>query len=648
MHSTQRILTIGVAAAVAAGCGGGGGGSEPSVSAPPAPPVANAAPTVSTERLVVVTSGAPATITATGTDADGDSLSYSWTQTSGTPVNSPQGASSASFNFTPAAGLPSPVETLSFQVSVSDGSASATSSIDVLVARDASLAAFVDGTNGDDTSGDGSLANPYASIEAAVDANSATDIYVMSLPNDASYDETNNILVLSGGRSLFGGFDADWRRDVVDNKSIVVTDYTGIRYQSIGQPAEISGFDVRATAPSAGDLNASNPYVAVRAFVADSGTAPLTVTHNRFVAEDATDANVSNGNRSGSSQAVKVSGLPRADITMNEIISSNGAPGRPGALDGRFISTATRSGGSGGAGGTGANENGNKGGNGGAASSSRGCGIGGSGGSGNDSDNGSAGATGCDGNDGADGIGGAGFGSYRSTSRDAGFLTAVSTSGTSGTNGGGGGGGGGGEAGSLGANGGRGGDGGTGGRGARGTLGGVAGGASIGVELVAIADARVIDNTISVGNGGRGGRQPDFNAGEAGKFGFGGNSGEGFADPGGNGGKGGNGGAGGDGGRGGSGAGGPAFAIYLGSGTTPTIRSNTLETGTGGERGHEGRVQVPTPAQYGRDGWSVGIFSWSNALDTSGISDNTFSIGATLRQGVSAEVANQDGEIILP
>ena len=269
MHATQRILTIGIAAALAAGCGGGGGGSEPSVSAPPAPPAANTAPTVSTERLVVVTSGAPATITATGTDADGDTLSYSWTQTSGTPIANPQGASSASFSFAPAAGLPSSVETLSFQVSISDGSASASSSIDVLVARDASLAAFVDGTNGDDMTGDGSVANPFATIEAAVDANSATDIYVMSLPNDASYDETGNILVLSGGRSLFGGFDAEWRRDVVDNRSIVVTDYTGIRYQSIGQPAEISGFDVRAIAPLSGDLNGSNPYVSVRAFVAD-------------------------------------------------------------------------------------------------------------------------------------------------------------------------------------------------------------------------------------------------------------------------------------------------------------------------------------------------------------------------------------------
>ena len=106
MHSTHRILTIGIAAALAAGCGGGGGGdSAPAASAPPAPPVANTAPTVSTEQLVVVTSGAPATISATGNDADGDTLSYSWTQTSGMPVNSPQGASSASYSFTPAAGL---------------------------------------------------------------------------------------------------------------------------------------------------------------------------------------------------------------------------------------------------------------------------------------------------------------------------------------------------------------------------------------------------------------------------------------------------------------------------------------------------------------------------------------------------------------
>jgi hypothetical protein len=544
-------------------------------------------------------------------------------------------------SFQPAVGELSPVETLSFDVRVSDGTASAIASVDVVVAKDATRAAFVDGTNGSDATGDGSIAAPYASIYQATEANGSTDIYVMALPNDAAYDETANRLILRDGRSLYGGFDENWVRDVVGDKSIILTSHFGISFRSVAQPAEISGFEVRASAPRVEDLSSKDPFLPVRALLAEGGSANLVIKHNVLVAEDASDAGASNTNFGGSSIALKVSSLPSVEISDNVVIAGNGAPGQKGQQRGSYISSPPPRGGAGGNGGTSRNENGDRGSNGGLANSSIGCGSGGLGGSGNDADDGDNGARGCGGRDGRDGIGGPGYGGY---STRLGFVLAVSSQGTDGTHGGGGGGGGGGEATSTGVNGGRGGDGGTGGRGALGTLGAQAGGASIGIELIEVAIATVNDNEVTTGIGGTGGEQSDLNQGEAGKFGFGGNSGNGSLLPGGDGGDGGRGGSGGDGGTGGSGAGGPSFAIYLGNGTTPAISGNTLQTGGGGERGLRGRQALPIPDWYGRDGWSVGIFSWSCNLDQSDIGNNEILPGGTFRAGVAAEFSDRGND----
>jgi hypothetical protein len=645
---TQRLWLLGALAAGLTGCGGGGSSDTGVGGLSPTPPTAtNTPPTVSAEPLVVVTSGASTSLTATGNDVDGDTLSYSWTQTRGTSVTGQQGFNTPNPGFTPAVGQVSPVETLTFRVEVSDGRASASTNVDVVVARDATRAAFVDGTNGSDTSGDGSIARPYATISTAINANGATDLYIKALPDDEFYDETARSVRLDDGRSLYGGFGAGWIRDAIELKSVVVTDTFGMTFGSVDQSAEISGMEVRATAPSADDLRRT-PYLPVRAFLASGGTRGLTIRHNRFITEDATDAAVTNGNRGGSSLAVKVSGLPSAEISNNVIIAGNGAPGKDGEPGSGLRSSSAPRGGSGGAGGTGSNENGSRGANGGAANASVGCGMGGSGGSGNIADDGSNGARGCSGPHGADGIGGVGYGNYRTSSLSGGFVLAASTAGSAGQHGGGGGGGGGGEAGALGANGGRGGDGGAGGRGARGTPPAIAGGASIGVEVYSVTDVLIRDNEITTGTGGRGGEQSPLNEGEAGKFGFGGNSGEGAVDPGGDGGDGGRGGDGGNGGVGGTGAGGPSFAIYLGESSAPIVEGNTLQTGVGGERGLRGRQSVPEKGWYARDGWSVGIFTPIDTLDLSGIGSNDFLIGEVRRDAVSANIANPEGEIILP
>ncbi len=645
MENTRLVAVWTACLLALSACGGGGGGGGGDAAAPPpTAPSANNAPTASSDPLVVGTSGSTISLSVQASDPDGDTLTYSWTQTRGTAVESRQGFDASAMSFQPAVGAVSPVETLSFDVQVSDGSASATASVDVVVAKDATRTAFVDGSNGSDETGDGSIAAPFATIHQAIEANGSTDIYVMALPDDAAYDETANTLRLDNGRSLFGGFDENWVRDVVGDKSIILTSHFGINFRSVAQPAEISGVEIRASAPTQNDLSARTPFLPVRALFAQGGSATLVIKHNVLIAEDASDAGTGNGNFGGSSIALKVASLPSVEISDNVVIAGNGAPGLKGQQRGTYISSPPPQGGDGGNGGTGLNENGDDGSNGGLANTSIGCGSGGPGGSGNTADDGSNGANGCGGQDGQDGIGGSGYGGYSTSSTRSGFVLAISSDGSNGTHGGGGGGGGGGEATSTGVNGGRGGDGGTGGRGALGTSGAQAGGASIGIELIEVAMAAVNDNEITTGIGGTGGEQSDLNPGEAGKFGFGGNSGNGSLLPGGDGGDGGRGGTGGDGGTGGSGAGGPSFAIYLGNGTTPTISGNTLQTGGGGERGLRGRQAVPTPAWHGRDGWSVGIFSWSCDLDQSGIGANEILLGRAFRAGVAAEFSDRGND----
>jgi MYXO-CTERM domain-containing protein len=89
----------------------------------------NRAPSV-TASSVTVDERSTATLSATGSDADGDTLTYAWTQLSGEPVTL-SGANSATATFSTADVAADAV--LTFRVTVSDGTATATQDVTVNV-----------------------------------------------------------------------------------------------------------------------------------------------------------------------------------------------------------------------------------------------------------------------------------------------------------------------------------------------------------------------------------------------------------------------------------------------------------------------------------------------------------------------------------
>jgi hypothetical protein len=213
---------------------------------------------------------------------------------------------------------------------------------------------------------------------------------------------------------------------------------------------------------------------------------------------------------------------------------------------------------------------------------------------------------GCDGRDSSDGADGAGgkhqvLGSY--------FAPTNGEDGKSGVNngsgGGGGGGGGGGDCNALDClgkciadYGGGGGGGGSAGCPGTGGTGGSSGGGSFALFIVGSAATVTIEGcTLITGKGGKGGvggvGQP------GGKGGSGGTAGLGFQDSG-KGGKGGKGGDGGRGGHGGGGAGGPSVAIYVASGSAPTVTQTTFQLGNPGAGGS-------SPKNAGEDGFQKDI-----------------------------------------
>ena len=74
------------------------------------------------------------------------------------------------------------------------------------------------------------------------------------MPNDGVYAEDTYAITLVNGESLFGGFDENWNRDVVGNKTIITTRAGGIRMLGSTGTSELSGVDVTATpGQTAGD-----------------------------------------------------------------------------------------------------------------------------------------------------------------------------------------------------------------------------------------------------------------------------------------------------------------------------------------------------------------------------------------------------------
>jgi len=596
-----RVFALAIGSSLLFACGGGGGGGGGADDDP-----------IPTNQGPVADAGAPAQDVGAGfnvnldgsasSDPDGDSLSYVWRQTYGPDVTGGSGNLSGE---TPSFAAPTEVCTVMFELEVSDGTDSDTDTVQINVFEDVTATLFVDGDNGSDIvdSGDGSRGMPFATVARALDAIDASprDIYVMSRVEPGVYDETAAPLDVPNGTSLYGGYDADWVRDVTGNRTLLNGHSTALMFRVVDQPAWVSGFEIRAADSAA-------PGESVYGVSVEGGIAELYIEDNIIEAGDVAPGQAINP---GSSYGVFLYQLAAVEVRRNIITAGmagdgavgvdgikgdTGSDGIPatsniGAVKGTGVAGAGAIGGGGGDGGTagpptgagtkgatGSGPSGGEGGDGGAAGNPGGPGI--------------AGDPGGPGDDGAARIGGDGFGAV-----GGGFLHSHGVGGeqaADGSGGGGGGGGGGlsvflnwrfGVGGSGGAQGGGGGAGGVGGNG---------GGASVGLWLEQVATILVQANTITAGTGGDG--NSGGRGGVGGDGGAGGPAVEATDHPRGTGGAGGPGGYGGNGGIGGAGGGGPSYGILVGPTLAPEITRNVITSGSGGDGG------IGTSGDFGDNG----------------------------------------------
>ncbi|WP_371195988.1 hypothetical protein [Glaciecola sp. SC05] len=652
------LLSFAVASALSlAACGGGG---DSSGSGPNGGGGSNdAPPTVTAEARTLVSAGNSVTLTASATDPDGDAISYSWTQVSGAPISNTSGFSTASASFS----APDEVDSIVLRVTATANGRSDSAQVQVLVLEDTTTAIFVDSEfSGTST---GSIDAPFTNLASVLDGLAEqADVYIKTPSGDARLNvkpTPSENLFLSGGNSIYGGFSADWSRDIQNNRTGLTATENGILYRNVDSPTVVSGVDLLVESVQIDDsFNIIGVY-------AQNGSSSFTLDNATVLLEDFDENSVDGA--AGASygvyfDAVDTTTVSNSDITSgrSKNASNRGArtvdAGRDG-VDGEDARVGLNINGGEGGKSTGGGWNGGDGGNAGNNSfepgedGTRGSGRevplvrGGSPGSGGfDTDNstpegrdGGNGGSGDPGVRGTPGTGGTGFGSITSEGI---YSRSFGDQGGNGFAGGGGGGGGGGAGGAAGANGGGGGGGGEGGDGGAGGFGGRSGFASIAVHIAGGNSHNIINNQITSGNGGRGGVGGTGAAGGAG--GLGGEGADGTNGPanakGGRGGNGGSGGQGGRGGSGGSGGGGPSFGIFIGGSTPATINNNVITTGRGGNGGAADFTNETDAA--GRGGWSVAIFD-GNASDslTPIISGNSFTLGEAGQDGIPREASGQ-------
>jgi hypothetical protein len=454
--------------------------------------------------------------------------------------------------------------------------------------EDAERAYFVDGDNGSDSSGDGSRENPYATISNALNRiTDRQDIYVMNRRSEAYTPSAT--LDVPNGTSLYGGYDKDWIRDRIKNRTrILSSNVLGVRFRDVEQDAWFEGFDLQG-----GSAPTASAGSGAWGLVVDDGGARLSILNNTIVGGDAGSSTANNG---GTSYGVLARYIEDLRVANNTIRGGAGGRGADNAgLGGKADNGNRGSNGSGSSGGGGGSRGGGRGGNGGTGFADHGSsgsagssGNGGGGGSGGRNGDGVifSGRTGGQGPGGTGGRGGDGGNGRGDITTTAQFIPQPGLRGATGSAGLGGGGGGGGAADDEGVNGGGGGGGGGGGAGGAGGLAGWGGGASIGLAVAYLGQAEIANNYIGGGPGGAGGRGGNGqNSGDGGTGGSGADGNDNIFGRGADGGNGGSGGKGGYGGQGGGGGGGPSIAIALGESANASLQNNDLEPGAGGLAG---------------------------------------------------------------